>query len=327
MKTKLLVFLMLLACVNLSYSQQRSKSSVKTATKNTVSPAPVKQPEPEIKPVLAEPGKEVVAIYPFTSASGYDYSYAQSVGNAIESGFVRSVRFNVVERSRFGAISQEERFKEANTTNVVKVAAKFGAKYIITGFITGASTNEIYDNEHKFSGYQTSISVAFKIIEVETSLIKASEPIIITGKGGSEAVAKGNAYSSIDEITRRIIASYFPQGFKLMSIASTEIKKKQEVLSTFKFWGGSENGVKVGDVVEIYLLNYIVNPQTNRKVEERTNIGFATVIATNSGTSSTCSVYKPQKFGAQLLNTFKTTPDLVVISYSGGAKPRGFFDF
>ncbi|MGI4728755.1 MAG: hypothetical protein ACRYGB_09305 [Janthinobacterium lividum] len=112
-----------------------------------------------------------------------------------------------------------------------------------------------------------------------------------------------------------------------MSIASTEIKKKQEVLSTFKIWGGSENGVKVRDVVEIYLLNYIVNPQTNKKVEERTNIGYATVIATNSGTSSTCSVYKPQKFGAQLLNTFKTTPDLVVISYSGGSKPRGFFDF
>lgn len=327
MKTKLLIFLMLVVSINLSYSQQRAKSSVKTATKKTVSINEVKPPEPEVKPVQLEPGKDVVAIYPFTSASGYDYEYAQSVGNAIESGFVRSVRFNVVERNRFGSISQEERFKEVNTASVVKLAAKLGAKYIITGHITGASTNEIYTSDHKFDGYQTSINVAFKIIEVETSLIKASESLNITGKGGSTALAKGNAYGSIDYITRRIIASYFPQGFKFMSIANTEIKKKQEVLSSFKFWGGSDNGVKVGDVVEIYLLNYIVNPQTNKKIEERTNIGYATVTANNSGTTSTCEVYKPQKFGAQLLNTFKTTPDLVVIVYSGGAKPRGFFDF
>ncbi|RYE29047.1 MAG: hypothetical protein EOP42_15305, partial [Sphingobacteriaceae bacterium] len=148
MKKKLLIFLILFASVNFSYSQQRSKSPVKTAVKKPVSITETKQPEPVLKPIQIEPGKDVVAIYPFTSASGYDYEYAQSVGNAIESGFVRSVRFNVVERNRFGSISQEERFKEVNTANVVKLAAKLGAKYIITGHITGASTNEVYTSDH-----------------------------------------------------------------------------------------------------------------------------------------------------------------------------------
>lgn len=118
MKTKLLV-IALSAITNFCIAQQKTKIPLKKSISNSTST--VKQAEPEIKPVVAEPGKEVVAIYPFTSASGCDYSYAQSVGNAIESGFVRSVRFNVVERSRFGSISLEERFKEANTTSVVKL--------------------------------------------------------------------------------------------------------------------------------------------------------------------------------------------------------------
>ncbi|RZA01343.1 MAG: hypothetical protein EOO68_10475 [Moraxellaceae bacterium] len=275
---------------------------------------------------FGDPSKDVVAIYPFTSAQGYDYDYAQSVGNAVEAGFVRSARFNVVERNRFGSIKSEEMFQEVNTSNIVKVAAKLGAKYIITGHITGANTGETYDSNNKFSGYQTSISVAFKIIEVESSLIRISESLIITGRGGSTATAKGAAYASIDGITRRVIAASFPQRFKFMSAGTVETKKTVTILYTFKFWGGSDNGIKPGDAVEIYLLSYATNPTTGKKVEERTNLGIATITAVNSGSTSTCEVYRPKKFGAQIQEAITKTPDLVVIEYSGGQKPKGFWD-
>jgi curli biogenesis system outer membrane secretion channel CsgG len=317
------VFLFLMAGTQ-SFAQVKAK---KPAPKPTAK-APVAAPVPEEKPIAGDPSKDNVAIYPFTSAAGYDYDYAESVGNAIESGFVRSTRFNVVERNRFGSISQEERFKEVNTDNVVRAAAKLGAKYIITGYVTGANINSVYNTyDHQLQGYQASISVSFKIIEVESSLIKTSESINIVGSGGTPALAKGSAYASIDEITRRIIASNFPQRFKFMSVGTTEIKKKVPVLTTFKFWGGSDNGVKVGDAVEVYILSYVTNPSTNKQVEEKNSLGIATITAVNSGSTSTCEVYKPQKYGAQMLDAITKSPDLVTIEYTGGVKPRGFFDF
>ncbi|WP_352432884.1 CsgG/HfaB family protein [Mucilaginibacter sp. PAMB04168] len=280
-----------------------------------------------IQPLAGDPSKDNVAIYPFTSATGYDYDYAQSVGNAVESGFVRSTRFNVAERNRFGAISAEERFKEVNTDNVVKIAAKLGAKYIITGHITGASSNPVYNSyDHKLQSYQTTISLSFKIIEVQTSLIKVAESINIIGSGGTTALSKGNAYASIDGITRRLIAAYFPQRFKFMAVGEKEMKKKQEVLKSFKIWGGSDHGIKPGDAVEIYILNYVRNPATGKQVEERTNLGIATITAINSGTTATCEVYRPGKYGAQMLEVINKSPDMVVIEYTGGAKPKSFWD-
>lgn len=331
MKHSLLILTGLLISASLTLAQSKSKktgSSPKAAAP-VAQPAAVTATDPAPPAAVAGvPAKDNVAIYPFTSATGFDYDYAESVGTAVESGFVRSQRFNVVERNRFGVISKEEKFKEANTAEIVRLAAKFGARYIITGHITGAATGELYSSyDHKFEGYQTSISIAFKIIEVETSLIKVSESMNIAGQGGSTALAKGAAYASIDGITRKLIAANFPQRFKFMSIGATEVKKKQQVLTSFKFWGGADNGIKVGDVVEIYSLSYVTNPATHRQVEEKNSLGIATITAVNSGSTSSCEVYKPQKYGAQLLDVVTKTPDLVVVEYTGGSKPRGFFDF
>jgi curli biogenesis system outer membrane secretion channel CsgG len=318
-----ITLLFLLSITFYAVAQQKNKGQQITKT------VPVAETDggSKAQQSVGDPNKDNVAIYPFTVATGFDYEYAQSVGNAVESGFVRSTRFNVLERSRFGSLKQEERFKEVNTDNIVRVAAKFGAKYVITGHITGASTGMLYSSvDHSFIGYQTSISLSFKIIDVETGLIKVAENINIPGTGGSEALAKGNAIAEIDGITRKLIATNFPQQFKFMSIGTTDIKKKQEVLTSFKFWGGSDNGIKMDDIVEVYFLSYAVNPTTGKKVEEKNKLGIATITAVNSGSTATCEVYKPQKFGKQLLDAVKNSPELVVIEYTGGEKPPSFFD-
>jgi len=278
-------------------------------------------------PVANPSGKDVVAIYPFTSATGYEYDYAESVGNAIESGFVRSNRFTVVERNRFGAMKDEDRFKEANTADVVRVAARFGAKFIVTGHITGASTGTLHDPQGRFSGYQTSISLSFKIIEVSSGEIKVTESLNLAGSGGSTPAAKGAAYGSIDGITRRIIASYFPQRFPFMAVLTKDTKKRQgEILTSFKIWGGSDQGLKVGDMVEVYSLSEIMNPVTHKMVQEKQLVGAAEVAAINSGTTATCTVYKPGKYGKPLLDLVTASPDKVAVEYTGGVKPKSFWD-
>ena len=326
MKQVLLSSALLTCLIGSTYGQTKSRKQAVPQTAVIQQPQPLKQEDP--KPVAGDPSKDNVAIYPFTSAAGYDYDYAESTGNAVEAGFVNSTRFNVVERNHFGSISQEERFKEVNTDNVVRIAAKMGAKYIITGYITGASTSPIYNTyDHTLDYYQTTISLSFKIIEVETSLIKTSEAVNIVGKGASTALSKGDANGSLSGFTRRVIAANFPQRFKFMAVGSTEIKKKLPVLSTFKIWAGSDNGIRLGDLVEIYTVSYVTNPNTQKRVEEKTNIGFATITAINSGSTSTCEVYKPQRYGAAMLDAVSKNPELVVIEYTGGVKPKGFFDF
>lgn len=324
----LMLLLVCFCCLQIQYcyAQGASKKTAKSTVQTKANISPVAE-QKEVKVPAGDPNKDNIAIYPFTCATGYDYEYAQSVGNAVESGFVRSLRFNVVERNRFAAIKQEERFKEVNTSEVVRQAAKLGAKYIITGHITGVNTGAVYSfYDRRLTGYQTTISLAFKIIDVETGLIKASESLNIVGNGDSSPLAKGNAYSSIDAITRRVIASYFPQRFKFMTIVAKEAKKKEEILKSFKIWGGSDHGIKVGDGIEIYQLSYVLNPANGKKVEEKTNIGYAIINAVNSETSATCEVYKSNKYGGGILRAMLANPELVVLEYTGGTKPRGFFD-
>ena len=206
------------------------------------------------------------------------------------------------------------------------MASKLGAKFIVTGHITGVSTGETHDYQGKFTGYQTSISVAFKIIDVETSQIKVTESLNLSGSGGSTASSIGSAYASIDAVTRRIIASYFPQRFPFMSIVSKEEKKKETILTAFKIWGGSDNGLKVGDMVEVYVLSEIMNPTTQKMVTEKQFVGAAQVTQINSGSTATCEVWKTRKYGKAMLDLMSSTPDKVAIEYTGGAKPASFWE-
>lgn len=331
MKTVILILLSVIFYYS-GYAQVIAKPKTTTnksavaAPKPTTSTAAAKAPENDFEPIVAEPGKDIIAIYPFTTARGYDYEYAQSVGNAVEAGFVKSNRFTVVERSRFGAINSEERFQEVNTAMVVKAASKFGATYIVSGHITGANTGKLYDKDGKFDGYQTSISVTFKIIEVATGQIKITESISLSGTGGSTATSIGSAYASIDGVTRRVIAFYFPQRFQFMAILAKDVKKKEEVLASFKIWGGSDNGLKAGDMVEVYVISEIINPTTKKTVIEKQLVGAAQISEVNSGTTATCLVYKPRKYGKTMLDLVSATPDKVAIEYTGGERPVSFWE-
>lgn len=127
--------------------------------------------------------KEVLAIYPFTSSRDYSYDYALSAGNAVEAGVIRSGRFTVVERNRFGSLKEEDKFKEANTTEIIKIASRLGAKTIIAGHVVGVSRGSLLNSSGQITTDKfADISLSFKIIDVESGEIKLSE--IISGRGG-----------------------------------------------------------------------------------------------------------------------------------------------
>jgi predicted Fe-Mo cluster-binding NifX family protein len=275
--------------------------------------------------------KSVLAIYPFTTSRDYTYDYALSSGNAVEAGVIRSGRFTVVERNRFGSIKEEDKFKEANTSEMISKASRLGAKTIIAGHVVGVSRGNIVNSSGQLTNEKfVDISLSFKIIDVESGEIKLSEVISGRGLGGSDALALQNSYVAIDKVVRNYIAKYMPQRFQFMSISSTGVRKKTiEYLETFKIWGGSDHGLSVGDVVELYQLSYITNPTTREKVEEKLLLCSAKVEQVHSGTTSTCSVIDAKRMIPELLDLVKKSPKSLVVEYQGNVQlaRKSWLDF
>lgn len=334
MKTTTLTWLFCMACLlpgMVSLAQARPKAKAK----NTVAAAPV-QPAPQaqeevLQPVKSEAGKPVIAIYHFTAASPFYYEHALSSGNAVEAGVVRSDRFTVVERTRFGALKEEDKFKEANTSDIVKKAGRLGAQTLVTGHIVGISEGVVNKtnpfNLPSTTALSSQISLSFKIIDVETGEIKKTEIILGKGNGSSNAEARQKAYLEIDRIVRGYIGEYLPQRFKFASVVEKKTTKKGEYLEKFKIWGGSDNGIRQDDLVEIYAISYAVNPDTQKKVEERKLVAQAKVVEVNSGSSATCSVVNASKNGADLLEVLNSEPQNIFFEYKGNAKKKGGWPF
>jgi curli biogenesis system outer membrane secretion channel CsgG len=302
----------------------------KPKTKATAKPAtaqakPVAEAAEELVPVTPEKGKEVVAIYPFTTSGYTYYDYALNAGTAVEAGFVRSKRFTVVERSRFGVIQKEDLFQEANTQEIVKKAMKLGAKIVVTGHVI-AATNGTEGQKNILGGgvsykYIAQLSLSFKIIDVQTGEITKSETILGKGKGATPAEAMQGSYEDIDRMARIYVAEYLPQRFEYASEVEVDSKNR---LKKFKIWGGSDQGLKEKDLVEIYRLSYTVSPK-GKKIEEKKLLGTAKVIEINSTESSTCELQRSGDIGESLLSEIKTKPESIVFEYKGTAKQKGLF--
>ncbi|HET7117914.1 MAG TPA: CsgG/HfaB family protein [Hanamia sp.] len=268
--------------------------------------------------------KVVIAIYPFTTSASYNYDYAESAGNAVEAGFVRSGRFTVVERSRFGILQDEDRFKEVNTADAVKKAARLGANILVTGHIIAVTTGFDATNPllPSLKSDIAQISLAFKLINVETGEIVKSETIIGKGKGSTPAEAMIDSYNDIDRLSRAEVAEYLPQRFTYAEAG--EIDKKHR-LKTFKIWGGSNQGLKKGDILDIYQLSYITDPQ-GKKIQEKELQGTAKIVEVNSTETATCELQKYNSIGAQLLTDLKEKPETIVFEYQGTVKKKGIFN-
>lgn len=324
MKKALFISAMLaMVAGNNCYAQKgKAKAKSKEATV-----APVQMAEEELQPVEAEKGKEVVAIYPFTCSGRTWYDFALNAGNAVEEGFVRSKRFTVVERNRFKVVSNEELFKEANTEEVVRKSKKLGAKYVVTGNVMSA-TDGTQGSKNVLTGgvsynYIAQLQISFKLIDVETGAILKAEPVLSKGKGGTPSEAMHASYIDMDRQARVFVAEYLPQRFQYAS--DVEIDKKNR-LKKFKIWGGSDQGLKEKDVVEIYRLSHTVSPK-GKKIEEKKLVGTAKIIEINSTESCTCELQKSGDIGESLLQEIKAKPESIVFEYKGTEKAGGLFGF
>ena len=149
-----------------------------------------------------------------------------------------------------------------------------------------------------------------------------SETILGKGKGNTPAEAMQSSYEDIDRVARIYVAEYLPQRFQYANEIEVDNKNR---LKKFKIWGGSDQGLKENDLVEIYRLSWSVSP-TGKKVEEKKLLGSAKIIEINSIESSTCDLQKSGDIGESLLTEIKARPESIVFEYKGSVKKKGLFN-
>src|SRR5690606_21233454 len=99
--------------------------------------------------------------------------------------------------------------------------------------------------------------------------------------------------------------------FKYMSSVTIENRKKGDFLKTFKIWGGSKDGLSVGDVVVINQISYLTNPNTGKKVEEKKMLGMAKIDEVNGESTATCTILNWQKNGNVILQLLNNNPESI----------------
>lgn len=267
--------------------------------------------------------KDKIAVYPFTTYKYNYYNYATSIGNAVETGFVKSSRFTVIERSKFNTLLKEDKTRENYTSDEVQIASKYGAQEVVMGHVMGVSTGSerkkaLLINEY-YTEYVGTISFSLKIVDVATGEISVSEAMTLSGtsREGNNA-ALGEAMNEIDAKVRQFISHYYPQRFLLMKV--TDVDSKRNAVKEFKIWGGSENGIEEKNVVEIYSISFATHPVTGSKVENKDLIGKAEIVGINGSSISTCKMLKWTTDGKDMQTALSDNPDNIVIEFSGSQK-------
>jgi len=272
---------------------------------------------------IAQNNPETLAIYYFTGSYGTSYDYVTSVHQAVESGFVQSNRFTIVERDRFDQLSEENQFREINTQDAVRIGNNIGANFVVLGHVSGVTTGserkQALLSNSTYLEYNANVSFSLKIVDVESSQIIISESLGITEDSrDSHGVALGKVFQSVSNLTRKFINKNFPQEFPLMEVVEKD--QKRNAIKAVKFWAGSDHGIRPGDVLVAVFRKELINPNTKEVVFDNQMLADIVITEVNGSTISTGEVQSWRRNGPELQAAIQENPDDVIFIFQGERK-------
>lgn len=203
-------------------------------------------------PLLATAANKItLAVMPFT-ASGYNTEqYTNQVFEIVNTTFVNSKRFNMIERSQVDKIFKEKNIQKQEDffDGVIAEQAKNnGAQYIILGHLNYANAQTY--GVSLAAGSQGKASVTLRVVDVSTQIIIASETIE-TQAGSVGNDHHGAITKAIKEMQPKItqfINTQFPLSYTLVQITNTTKKgEAKDVLIS----GGRSSGLTPGTKLEV----------------------------------------------------------------------------
>ncbi len=269
--------------------------------------------------------KTSVGILPFTyvqeAANSKDVnSIQESVANA----FVKTKRFNIVDRSKMDALKREKELQKTEDFENSKIAAQgiaLGANFLILGHVISAQAESMTTAPDPKTGqvtisYKAKLSIVLKVIDVATGQIISSvtiEPKAGSAFGGmmgmgpsTPEAAISKAIKGIEENIDAFVSTNFPASFPIV-----EIQEKDSKGSATKVMiaGGSAFNLNKGDRLKVVEVTKIdVN---GKKLERKKEIGELKIIKVEDENFSICSV---NAGGIEINSKFQAKAKLLVIT-------------
>jgi len=177
--------------------------------------------------------KIVIAILPFvTSIQGVNPDLVQEM---VTKQFVKSGRFDIVDRSKFQKVISElnvQKSEEFLNSKIVDQGKLLGAQYLVTGVVTqmNSTSRDIVSTQPPYTHSKTwghVISISYQVIDVETSKAIYSENIkaeSTAAHSGSESDARDNAECFLGRNIRYAVMKEFPQEIQIVKVEKTTRK-------------------------------------------------------------------------------------------------------
>jgi len=248
--------------------------------------------------------KTGVGIMEFTYVQGAAKSQdVNSIQETVTNAFVKTKRFNIVDRSKMDALKKEKDLQKSEDFidgTVIAQGISLGANFLISGHVISAQAERMETAPSSTTGqvtitYKAKLLISIKVIDVETGQVISSETI--EPKGGSAfggmigispstpEAAISKAIKSIEDKVDDFVNKNFPATFPIVEIQEKDSKGNA---TKIMIAGGSAFNLKKGDKLKVVEVSIIeVN---GKKLERKKELGELKITKVEDENFSTCSV-------------------------------------
>ncbi len=245
-----------------------------------------------------------VGIMPFANlGGGADNQDVIAIQEAVTSAFVKTKRFNIVDRTKMDELQKEKNLQKSENFidgKVIQQGISLGAKFLVSGKVTSVSKTSGYINRTKLDGTKVSelvnqakINFTCQIIDVETGQVINSETFSNSGGGSFLGMSTGKtieqAFSeslgSLESSIDRWVGVNFTASFVIAEIQEKDSKGNA---TKILIAGGSAFGLEKGDRLKVVELS--IMEVNGKKLERKKEIGELKITKVEDENFSTCSV-------------------------------------
>lgn len=269
--------------------------------------------------------KTAVGIIPFTYVRGTASSETvNSIQESVTNAFVKTKRFNIVDRSKMDALKREKDLQKSEDFidgSVIQQGVSLGASFLISGHVISAQAERMETTPNEKTGevtvsYKAKLTIQLKVIDVATGQVVTSETIEPKGGsilGGVIGVGPSTPEAAITKAIKRIedkvdefVSTNFPIYFFIVEVQEKDSKGNA---TKILIAGGSAFNLKKGDKLKVVEASTIeVN---GKKLERKKELGELKITKVEDENFSTCSV---RSGGIDINAKFEAKAKLLVIT-------------
>lgn len=304
----------------------------------------------------AQDEKPKIAMLKFTydKNNGNAEHYATTLQDKVTEGFVKSKRFEVIERNQMDQLIGEMKTQEVSSdSQIAKLGNTLGVQYVILGNVSNVSAGDIkgsqqWDWNRRGSwtytgsdvGFTAQVAVALRVVEVATGKIKVVETLQAkvgdAGKvgaamgalgGGAGILAQGTAKATMakspeEAISKAIekldedVTKFIDRNFPLyVDILEATPSKKGDAIGMMEINVGSEMGFEKGDVLKVVKVNQ--REIKGRKTFSLDYLGLIKIVQVTGEITSKGEIIKG---GPEIKAAWDADKDKVRVLFDGNKK-------